>query len=59
MDKQRAQEIASSPEMVNVTYRENPIYIQHVDENKETAIVYPLHAPENEKEVPLNSLIEH
>lgn len=59
MDKRRAQEIASSPEMVKVTYRENPIYIQHVDEQTETARIYPLDQPENEQEVPLSSLTEH
>ncbi|MBP3038658.1 small acid-soluble spore protein H [Bacillaceae bacterium Marseille-Q3522] len=59
MDKQRAQEIVVSPDMVNVTYEGVPIYIQHVDENKETARIYPLNEPDNEQEVPLNKLHEH
>lgn len=59
MNTQRAQEIAASPVMANVTYEGVPIYIQRVDENNETARIYPLDQPENEQEVPLNSLIEH
>lgn len=59
MNKQRAQEIAASPVMANVTFDGVPIYIQHVDENNETARIYPLAEPENEQTVPLNSLVEH
>ncbi|KZE79190.1 small acid-soluble spore protein H [Paenibacillus elgii] len=58
MNKQRAQEIAASPVMANVTYEGVPIYIQHVDEEQESARIYPLGQPEQEQEVPLNSLIE-
>ena len=59
MNKQRAQEIVASPVMINVTYNEVPIYIQHVDENNETARIYPLDEPMNEQEVPLSNLNEH
>jgi small acid-soluble spore protein H (minor) len=59
MNKQRAQEIAASPVMANVTFQGTPIYIQHVDEKNETARIYPLDQPENEQEVPLGSLMEH
>jgi small acid-soluble spore protein H (minor) len=59
MNTQRAQEIAASPVMANVTCEGTPIYIQHVDENNETARIYPLNQPDNEEEVPLNILIEH
>ncbi|MCM3272257.1 small acid-soluble spore protein H [Paenibacillus elgii] len=58
MNKQRAQEIAASPVMANVTYEGVPIYIQHVDEERESARIYRLDQPEQEQEVPLNSLIE-
>jgi small acid-soluble spore protein H (minor) len=58
MNKQRAIEIAASPVMANVTYNEVPIYIQNVDENNETARIYPLDEPENEQEVPLSNLKE-
>ena len=59
MNKQRAQEIAASPILANVTYNEVPIYIQNVNENNETARIYPLNEPENEQNVPLTNLIEH
>lgn len=58
MNKQRAQEIASSPVMANVTYNGTPVYIQNVDENRETARIYPLDQPEKEQEVSVNELIE-
>ncbi|RYL94307.1 small acid-soluble spore protein H [Sporolactobacillus sp. THM7-4] len=58
MDKQRAQEITKSPIMINVTYNGEPVYIQHVDENKNTARIYPLNDPQNEQDVPVESLIE-
>lgn len=58
MNKQRAQEIASSPVMANVTYNGTPVYIQNVDENRETARIYPLDQPEQEQEVSVNELIE-
>lgn len=59
MNKQRAKEIFDSPVMTNVTYEGVSIYIQHVDEQNGTARIYPLDQPENEQEVPLNSLMEH
>jgi small acid-soluble spore protein H (minor) len=58
MNTQRAKEIASSPVMAHVTYNGVPIYIQHVDEQNETARIYPLDQPENEQDVPLYSLQE-
>jgi len=58
VNKQRAQEIASSPIMANVIYNGTPVYIQNVDENRETARIYPLDQPEKEQEVSVNELIE-
>ncbi|GIN86625.1 small, acid-soluble spore protein H [Heyndrickxia sporothermodurans] len=58
MNKQRAQEIAESPVMVKVTYNGQPIYIQHVDEQKDTARIYPIGQPDREQEVALTSLLE-
>jgi small acid-soluble spore protein H (minor) len=58
MNKQRAIEITNSPVMVNVTYNGVPIFIQHVDESKEIARVYPLDEPEKELVVALNNLKE-
>jgi small acid-soluble spore protein H (minor) len=59
MNTQRAQEIAASPVMANVTYNGVPIYIQQVDEKTETATIYPLNEPKNIQQVPINSLKEH
>ncbi|UNK16141.1 H-type small acid-soluble spore protein [Paenibacillus sp. N3/727] len=58
MNVQRAQEIASSPEMANVLCDGTAIYIQHVDEQSETARIYALNNPEEEREVPLYALTE-
>ncbi|XJZ26503.1 H-type small acid-soluble spore protein [Bacillota bacterium Lsc_1132] len=58
MDKNRAKEIVNSPNMIKVTYDGAPIYIQHVHDNDDTARIYPLDHPENEKNVPVSSLVE-
>ncbi|GIP30141.1 small, acid-soluble spore protein H [Paenibacillus sp. J23TS9] len=58
MNVQRAQEITSSPVMANVLCDGIPIYIQHVNEQSETARIYALNKPEEEREVPLYSLTE-
>ena len=58
MNVQRAKEIVSSPVMSKVTYNGVPVYIQHVDEQRETARIFPLNEPENEQDVPVNSLKE-
>ncbi|WP_026584801.1 H-type small acid-soluble spore protein [Bacillus sp. J33] len=54
----RAKEISESAEMVGVTYNGNPVIIQHVDEQTKTARIYTKADPENEMDVPVNSLIE-
>ncbi|KAF6586422.1 H-type small acid-soluble spore protein [Paenibacillus sp. EKM205P] len=58
MNVQRAQEIASSSIMANVLCDGLPIYIQHVKEQRETARIYALNNPEEEREVPLYALTE-
>lgn len=58
MDKRRAKEIASSPIMVNVTYNGTPIYIESVNDNKETANIHPLNQPNNSQEVSITNLLE-
>ena len=58
MDKQRAQQIAESGDMKKVTYNGSRVYIQHVDEKGETARIYPLDDPSQEKTVSLNELHE-
>lgn len=58
MDKKRAKEIASSPIMANVTYNGMPIYIENVNEDKETASIHSFNKPGESKEVSLNNLVE-
>ncbi|NEU31652.1 H-type small acid-soluble spore protein [bacterium LRH843] len=58
MNKLRAQEIASSPVMANVTYQGIPVYIQRVDDKSETARIYPLNEPEKEQNAHLSELTE-
>jgi len=58
MNAQRAKEITASAEMINVTHNGIPVYIQRVNEENETARVYPLYQPDREQTVPLNSLME-
>ncbi|UOQ94925.1 small acid-soluble spore protein H [Halobacillus shinanisalinarum] len=58
MNAQRAQEIASSSTMANVTYNGEGIYIEHVDESNETATIHSLNAPNNKQSVSVTSLSE-
>ena len=58
MNRQRAKEIAASPDLTSVTYNETAVYIQHVDEESEMARIFPLNEPQNEQEVPLSQLEE-
>jgi len=57
MNIQRAKEIVESGAIANVLFNGQRIYIQNVDEQKGTARIYPL--PENEKEVPVEQLLEN
>lgn len=59
MDAQRAQEIADSPIMANVTYNGNRVYIEHVDQGKQIATVHPLDNPNSKQNVPVTNLQEH
>lgn len=58
MDKQRAKEIASSNEMIQVTYNGDPIYIESINPNKDTASIHSLNQPGNSHEVSLTQLME-
>lgn len=59
MDKRRAKEIASSPVMIDVMYNGANIYIDGVDESRNTAHIHYLKEPYNIQEVSLNNLSEH
>ncbi|WP_078593395.1 H-type small acid-soluble spore protein [Evansella clarkii] len=58
MNRMRAKEISESPDTIKVTYQGTPVYIQHVNDDSETARVFPLDEPEKEQEVQLAHLIE-
>ncbi len=58
MNAKRAEEIASSPTMVTVTYNEESIYIEHVDEQNGTATIHPLDDPNKKQSVSVTSLQE-
>ncbi|SFJ60287.1 small acid-soluble spore protein H (minor) [Halobacillus dabanensis] len=58
MDAKRAQEIASSPTMSNVTLNGGKVYIEHVDQQTGQATVHPLDNPENKQSVSVNDLLE-
>ena len=58
MDKKRAQEIASSPEMINVNYNGDLIYIEDINSTKDTASIHSLNQPEYSQEVSLTQLVE-
>ncbi|MCP1493467.1 small acid-soluble spore protein H (minor) [Peribacillus frigoritolerans] len=58
MNAQRAEEIASSPNMVNVTYNEESIYIEHVDEQNGIATIHSLDDPNKKQSVSVTSLQE-
>lgn len=59
MNLQRAQEITESGVIANIMYNGARVYIQHVDQEKGTARIYPLDDPEKEQEVPVENLVEH
>ncbi|MRH44527.1 small acid-soluble spore protein H [Aquibacillus halophilus] len=58
MDAKRAQEIASSPAMANVTYNGGKMYIEHVDQETGNATVHPLDNPEMKQSISVNNLME-
>ncbi|MGM0922237.1 MAG: small acid-soluble spore protein H [Bacillota bacterium] len=58
MNAQRAQEITSSPSMINVTYNGESIYIEHVDEQNGKATIHPLDEPNNKQSVSVTNLKE-
>ncbi|MBH1940927.1 H-type small acid-soluble spore protein [Mobilitalea sibirica] len=58
MNRSRAKEIVTSPEMVNVTYDGQPIYIENVNPTRDTASIHFLNRPEYSQEVHLTQLVE-
>lgn len=58
MDKKRAAEISSLPEMVHVTYDGEPIYIEKVNPNKDLCSIHSLSHPGISHEVHVTQLVE-
>ncbi|MBU9714039.1 H-type small acid-soluble spore protein [Evansella tamaricis] len=59
MNKERVVEILDSPDMIKVTYKGKPVFIQQVDQDVEKARVFPMDEPENQFDVEVISLQEH
>ncbi|MCX8047501.1 MAG: small acid-soluble spore protein H [Anoxybacillus gonensis] len=55
----RAQQIAQSPDMKDVTYNGKSVYIEHVDAQTEMATIHFLDDPEKQQRVPVTQLEEH
>lgn len=58
MNQKRATEIASSREMIDVTYNGERIYIEDVNPDKATASIHYLNQPHYSQEVSLTQLVE-
>lgn len=58
MNPQRAQEIAFSPTMSDVTYNGENVYIEHVDQDNGIATIHFLDEPNNKQSVSIRSLDE-
>ncbi|MGP4108004.1 H-type small acid-soluble spore protein [Virgibacillus sp. L01] len=58
MDRNRAQEIIDSLAMINVKYHGIPVYIQGLNEDSETATIFPLDEMDHEQQVDLQGLFE-
>lgn len=59
MKVQRAQEIISSSAVINVTYKDVPVYIEDVNRGQEMATVHPIGEPDNKQSIPISELVEH
>lgn len=58
MDRKRATEIASSPDMIPVTYDGRAIYIESINDTHDTASIHFLNQPHYSQEVNLTQLVE-
>jgi small acid-soluble spore protein H (minor) len=59
MDNQRAKEIISSPNMVNVTYNGTRIYMESLNEPDQCCIIHFINQPVTKLNVPLSDLKEN
>ncbi|HLR63480.1 MAG TPA: H-type small acid-soluble spore protein [Lentibacillus sp.] len=58
MDSGRAQEIIDAITMINVKYHGFPVYLKEINEENNTAVVFPLDEMDHEQEVDLMGLFE-
>jgi small acid-soluble spore protein H (minor) len=58
MKVQRAQEILSASAVINVNYKDIPVYIEDVDRGQEMAIIHPIGDPDNKQSIPVSELVE-
>ncbi|GAB3798364.1 H-type small acid-soluble spore protein [Virgibacillus kimchii] len=58
MERDRAQEIVDSIEMIQVAYRGIPVYIEEVHNGEDKATVFPLDQMDDVQTVELNGLYE-
>lgn len=59
MDTRRAEEIVSSPVMIDVTYNGSKIYMEKVNETRNSCVIHYLNNPDEKLNVPLTNLVEH
>lgn len=59
MDVKRAQEIVSSPDMINVYLNAIPVYIESINDKNGIAYIHPLDKPDEREEVKIKSLVEN
>ncbi len=58
MDRQRAREIATSPEMIDVNYDGRLVYIEDINPTKDCASIHFINQPGYSQEVSLTQLVE-
>lgn len=44
--------------MINVTYKDVPVFIENVDRGQEMAVIHPVGEPDNKQSIPVSELIE-
>lgn len=59
MEVLRAKEIINSPVMADVTLNNQPVYLEKVDDQRQTCTVHYIESPDHQESVPVSKLIEH
>lgn len=59
MDTRRAEEIVSSPVMVDVTYNGSKVYMEKVNQMRNSCVIHYLDSPDKKLNVPVSNLVEH